>query len=295
MGYDLLTTKCDAHNYVMPYRSSCPICVSAKRSQLHAANLAHMPRYLFEQQLDVKATPQGTPKLTPYDVRLIVDDVAVTTPKYVLNFVSNYSADLNATTCALLRKLDKYEDGLGALRMKHQKIIEGFEKPLSSYMLAVKGMAKALWVSVASRGAACNSMKVRDQFLAEVEYSWAIGQRLTDIQAPVPVTVPTKYSLNRRSQNWNGHDALLKETKDVFRILELGIPEIYERWFNLLGCVALSNITVKSMACTLWDTVVEKQYGMHELKGDMKVRQDFVERFTYLYDMSQRIFVLPSK
>ena len=393
MGFDVFTTKCEAHNHLVPSRSSCPVCVSAKRSQLHASNLAHMPRYLFEQQLDIKSTPQGTPievPLTadkPCDVRwkvnfksnylahsyanqssttqallmaldvttdarllhirkqyqeqesaatsrndqerlehnmaidmyheivriskgriedpervtgefvayfkllygngqrLIVNKAALTVPtRYVLNFPSRDSEiTLNSTTRALLRKLDKYEDALGPLRMKHQKIIGGIERHLSRYYIAVKAMAKDLWDSVTLDGGAFSTMKVRDQFLAEVEYSWSLGQRLTEIQAPF------KYRLTMRSCEQEEHCHLLPETQEAFRVLELGIPEICERWYCLLVAVDKGTTTTHSVAHALWD-MITAPHDVRQLKNDqvVRVRGEFVERFKYLYNCGQR-------
>ena len=414
MGSDIFSTKCGAHNIIVPQHRSCPVCVSAKRSQLHAANMAHMPRYLFEQTLDVQSTPQGTPVRTfmkapeqakPCEVswkvnfksnylsqsyaklasttqallmaldvttdahllkmrqdyqrlidsratspndqdrlmyglavdtyhqivrvskgriedpervtgqfvdyfkllygngqRLIVDEPASRPAKYVLNFTSlRDSSNLNPTTQELLRRLDKYEGDVGKYRIYHEKLIAG-AKGEGVKQRAVKIMAGDLWSVIALEdGHKTNySLKVRDQFLAAVEHLYFEGQRLVEVQDPVPVTVPAikpvrlpTYRLTLRSRDWHGHYELLQETQEAFRILEFGIPEVYQRWYALCECVAKRTTTVESMAYTMWDTVV-KQHEVCELKRDMAVRQDFVARFKYLYDAGggqQRIVI----
>lgn len=302
MGSDIFTKKCEAHNYMVPYRSSCPVCVSAKRSQLHAANLAHMPRYLFEQQLDVQADATGAPKpvrsfmkapeqakpcevrwkvnfksnyletsysklssttqalLMALDVttdarirkmrqdyqaqidsgatspseqdrlghnlaidmyyeivrvsksniddaaritgqfvdyfkllygngqRLIVDETpAVTTSKFVLNFTSvNGASTLNRTTQMLLRKLDKYEGGLGKVRMDHERYIAHFTRGIEPYKNAIRCMANALWNQLPMDPDTRSLSKVMEQFLTTVEHLYAEGQRLTEITVSEP-------------------------------------------------------------------------------------------------------------
>ena len=209
MGSDIFTSKCEAHNYVVPYRSSCPVCVSAKRSQLHAANLAHMPRYLFEQQLDVR-----------------VD-----------------STSMASGLCVL---------GVDA------------PKPVRSYMKAPE-QAKPC------------------------DVRWKVNFKV-DEPAIKPVTVP-KYKLTLRSRDWKSHYDIMEDTQEVFRILEFGIPEVYQRWFSLCESVHKGTITVESMAYTMWDTVVQ-QHELRELKRNMLVRNDFVARFKYLYVIgTQRIVI----
>ena len=426
MGSDIFSRKCGAHNIIVPQHRSCPVCVSAKRSQLHAANLAHIPRYLFEQTLDVQADATGAPKPVrsfmkapasrsmhiqgaasdamaiaasripckvrykvnfksnylhgsyvqlasttqallmaldvatdakllklrlsyqanitsgPYSLndqdrlvnnlatdmwyeivratgtdkdrvqidgaisvmgqfvahfrllydsgqRLIRNEPASTPAKYVLNFTSlNGSSNLNSTTQELLRKLDKYEGDVGKHRIYHEKLIAD-TKSATFKQLAVKTMAEDLWTTLPIDARTRDLMKIRDQFLAAVEHLYFEGQRLVEVQVPVPVTVPAvksvrlpTYKLTLKSRNWHGHYELLQETQEAFRVLESGIPEVYQRWFNLFDGVAKRHITVDSMAYTMWDTVV-KQHEVRELKGDMTVRQDFVARFKYLY------------
>jgi hypothetical protein len=160
--------------------------VSAKRSQLHAANLAHMPRYLFEQKLNTACDETGLHK--PWQAKPVpVPLVPPSTPKYQLNFTSTYgAASLNNTTLALLRKLDKYEGALGKLRMDHQRTIACLDKQSTYYQMAVKSMALGLWNYVSAGEDREMSMKVRDQFLGQVEYLYGWGQRLTEVPAVQP-------------------------------------------------------------------------------------------------------------
>jgi hypothetical protein len=443
MGSDVFSRKCGAHNVIVPQHRSCPVCVSAKRSQLHAANLAHMPRYLFEQQLDVRVDSTGMasgpcvlgvdapkpvrsfmkapesmsrhviqgsasdamaiaaskllcdvrwkvnfkssylavayskleptvqalfmaldtttdPKLlrmreeyqqgmaklpseqerlqgnlaidmwheivrvtnsTDADgeihrfmgqfvahfkllhgngQRLIVDEAASTPAKYVLNFPStNGALDLNQTTRDLLYRLDKYEGELGRLRVDHEKYIAQFTLGIVPYYNALNHMATSLFARLTTKDTLSYSDKVHSQFVDTVKQLYKDGQRLTEVQVPVPVTVPAikparlpTYKLTLQSRNWHGHYELLQETQEVFRILEFGIPEVYQKWYALCECVHKATTTVNSMAYTLWDDLV-KQHELRELKGHMRVRQDFVARFKYLYKtgVGQRIVI----
>jgi hypothetical protein len=165
--------------------------VSAKRSQLHAANLAHMPRYLFEQTLAVKSTLQVTRECgqRPAKTHAVVPPLAP--PQYQLNFESSRGAyGLNASTEKLLRKLDKYQDGLGELRMAYQEKIAGLGRDNWRHRPAVKDMAGALWNKLTDDEDTGISVKVRDQFLSEVERAYNLGQRLTEIHPLKPAPDP---------------------------------------------------------------------------------------------------------
>jgi hypothetical protein len=233
-----------------------------------------MPRYLFEQTLALNKHNE-------------VGKVAV---KYVLNFPStNSTLAFNSTTKELLRRLDKYEGDLGRLRVDHEKSIAQYVPGSVSYYHALNSMAEVLFSRLTVKDTLTYSGKVENQFVYVVTMLYEDGQRLKEVQVPVPVTVPAvkpvrlpTYKLTMRSRDWNGHYDLLPETQEAFRILEFGIPEVYQRWYNLCECVHKATTTVGSMAYAMWDTVVQ-QHELRELKGDMTVRQDFVARFKYLY------------
>ena len=310
MGSDIFTSKCEAHNYVVPYRSSCPVCVSAKRSQLHAANMAHMPRYLFEQQLDVRVDSTGMASGpcvlgvdAPKPVRSYMkapehNNAEACEVRWKVNFKSNYLsnsyAKLSSTTQALLMALDVTTDArLLKMRQDYQAQIDsGATSPKDQdrlgYNLAIDMYHEIVRVS---KGRIEDPERVTGQFVGYFRLLYGNGQRLiVDEPAIKPVTVP-KYKLTLRSRDWKSHYDIMEDTQEVFRILEFGIPEVYQRWFSLCESVHKGTITVESMAYTMWDTVVQ-QHELRELKRNMLVRNDFVARFKYLYVIgTQRIVI----
>lgn len=193
MGSDVFSRKCGAHNIIVPRHSSCPVCVSAKRSQLHAANLAHMPRYLFEQQLDVKSTPQGTPVRT-YMKNPCVEVVLsaskskldVCEKRYTVNYPSNNFPDytkLHSTVQAFLMALDRTDDArVHGLRTNYQRMIDDPLVGLSEKGRHRHNLAIDMWYEII-RIKDCNTREfdfARKGFMEAFIKLYERGQRLVD-------------------------------------------------------------------------------------------------------------------
>lgn len=210
MGADVFATKCGVHNIVVPRHQSCPVCVSAKRTQLHAANLAHMPRYLFDQQLDVRADATGLPKpvrsfmkapetitaqftVAAMNVVPYATPTAPTVPRtYKPNMRSrdwNGHYDLNATTKTLYGHIETAPELLEQW-FNLQQCIE-------QRTTTVESVAYTLWDSGTSKDGLLHARtltKVRDQFVARFVYLYKHEQRVCDLtgmtepEKPKPLT-----------------------------------------------------------------------------------------------------------
>jgi hypothetical protein len=262
--------------------------VSAKRSQLHAANLAHTPRYLFEQTLDVKATPQGLPYSKEVDA-------------WKVNFKSNHLAQtyskLESTTQALLMALDVTTDSrLITMRQDYQKIIDADGKSLSEQKRILHNLAIDMYHEIvrATKSSHEDSSRITGQFVQHFELLYGSGQRLVKIQPGVLANAPApsdiKYKLNFKSHS-KGLNHLNVSTCSLIRKLdayegELGALRTYheKRCSSVSG--PLHKIYVSDMALALWNA----QPMDNSVRNFTKIKDQYLATVEWLYsECGQRL------
>jgi len=288
MGSDIFTTKCEAHNYVVPYRSTCPICVSAKRSQLHAANLAHMPRYLFEQDLRPACDETGLHKpwqAKPCDVR------------WKVNFKSNHLpitySELQSTTQALLMALDVTTDSrLIAMRQDYQTMIDEDGKSMSEQTRILHNLAIDMYHEIvrATKSNHEDCSRITGQFIHHFKLLYGSGQRLVKIQDKVPANEPLPsditYKYNRRCHEYQGFYALNSVTQALLQSLETTkVKAVWARRLELQNRLTDPELwhACRSMATTLWYVAGD----LSELKAAEGVREQFITFLTKIIGEGQ--------
>jgi hypothetical protein len=262
--------------------------VSAKRSQLHAANLAHMPRYLFEQELRPVCDETGLHKpwqAKPCDVR------------WKVNFKSNYLlitySELESTTQALLMALDVTTDStVLTIRQDCQKLIDEDGKSLSEQTRKLHNLAIDMFYEIVrvtkSNHEDCS--RITGQFVQHFKLLYGSGQRLCKIQAEVPVNAPLpsdiKYKYNRRCYEYQGYYALNSATQNMLQALETTkVKAVWARRLELQNRLTNPELwhARRSMATTLWYLAGD----ISELKSAEGVREQFITFLTKIIGEGQ--------
>lgn len=179
MGSDIFTHKCEAHNVIVEYRRTCPVCVSTKRAQLHAANMARMPRYLFEQTLDVRAT-------TPNPCLHV--EVSSTSERPATHMVSSRSCyypgyyQLKPSVQTMVQHLDNTKDvEITRVRLHYQELLDTVT--LTARDLALTNAAAALYDDLMRlSGGAYTGAGVKQSFIAFVADCMRAGQKLVPVK-----------------------------------------------------------------------------------------------------------------
>lgn len=179
MGSDIFTHKCEAHNVIVEYRRTCPVCVSTKRAQLHTANMAHMPRYLFEQTLDVRVEKHN-PCLD-----VAVSSIPERPATYMVSSRSCYYPgyyQLKPSVQTVVQHLDNTKDvEITRVRLHHQALLATV--PLTARDLALTNAAADLYDDLMRlSGGAYTGAGVKLSFINFVADCMRAGQKLVPVK-----------------------------------------------------------------------------------------------------------------
>lgn len=305
---DIFSWKCEAHNLIVSQHRSCPVCVSAKRSQLHAANMAHMPRYLFEQTLDVRTTLQGLPTRsvmkTPCAETILTADMSKLAPcekRYKVNYLSNFQlpgayTKLHAITKELLFELDVTTDvRLCKLRLTYQKhlsdpTVASIDIPRIKENFAIDMWYEFLRVTGRHPGDIHKraAVDIHGEFVAYFKVLFDKGQRLVDEEvAPQPKpTIAAKYVLNHTS-SYYGATQLTHTTKELLRELDKYEGKLGKlRMARQVQIEVYDNITERQAAIVRMAQALWNQLGGF---GTEKVKEQFINEVVVCYNAGQRL------
>lgn len=275
MGSDIFTWKCEAHNLIIEQRRSCPVCVSAKRSQLHAANLAHMPRYLFEQQLDLRPNP--------------MKEVACATqmgPKSCVNKLPHeYSGyfELSSSVQSMLNILAHTEDSkILTLRKHYERQLDGYVIVYGDHKRVAYNAAIDLWFELKRLTHAQLGDDIRQQFEHFQARILLEGQRL--------LGPAQEYTFNFPNSSVGGYAVSNSTTRLVFSWLERNANVVGPDYYKIQESITYGD-NLKSAGYALWAHVVEAYDNKNEtsVKTFPKIKEQFIERFVLLYRKGWRL------
>jgi len=282
MGSDIFSWKCEAHNLIVAQHRSCPVCVSAKRSQLHAANLAHMPRYLFEQTLDVRAAVkvQEVPPRVP-----VSTDITYIYNRRCHEYQGYYA--LNSATQNMLQALETTKvKAAWARRLELQNRLTD-----PALWSACRTMASDLWYVAEDISEIKINEGVREQFITFLTKIIGEGQVIVPDTLQVASTKQSGYELNFKSHT-KDLSHLNVSTCSLIRKLDayeggLGsVRMVYQGHIPADKHLSTYQSAVKAMALALWDA----QPMDNSVRNFTKIKDQYLATVEWLYsDCGQRL------